>query len=140
MDLFFPRNSKALIGDSEDENAGVEGVCGEADGDCLKLWCIFHRVHKEMQHDLLQSLLVGAHTPRHVRALLQVDDDLLAVGVEVDEVEDFLEEDVDIEGLLLQRELVGLDAEVVLPLETLSTSTFRTKLWIKRPLVKAASR
>ncbi len=114
LDLLFPWDADPLVRDLEDDHVRVEGVGLNADGDGLELWRVFHRVDQQVQHHLLQPLFIRTHALWHARTLLQVDDDVFAVGVEVDEVEDFLEEAVDIEGLLLKRELIGLDAQVVL--------------------------
>ncbi len=67
-----------------------------------------------MKQDLLQSLLVRKHALGHTPTLLDVDHDVFAVGVEVDEVEQLFKEGVDIEWLLLEDEFVGLDTEVIL--------------------------
>jgi hypothetical protein len=140
VDQFFARDSESLIFDLEHEHIGVDCVRGESDGDRLKLWCIFHGIYKEMQEDLLQPLLVRAHALGDIRALLQVDDDVFAVCVEVDQVQELLEEIVDVEGLLFKHKLVRLDAQVVLRFATPLTRTLLTKLWMKRALVNAASR
>ena len=116
LNLFFPRNPNPLIRHLEDGRVWVAGVGREADGDRLELRGVFHRIDEQVQQDLLQSLLVRAEGLGNIATLLQVDDDVLAVGMEVDQAEDLLQEDVDIEGRLLQDELLGLDAQVVLPL------------------------
>ncbi len=112
--LGLERHADPFVGHLEYQHLAVERILQQLDCDPLPVRRVFHRVHQEVEHNLLQSLLVRPHLLRHTLAMHQRQHDVFFGGVHGDEVEDVGEQLVDAEIGDGELELVDLDAPIVL--------------------------